>query len=271
MNRETHPLTFAYSRGWSTIPLCIRGKNPLLQHWKEYTDRKPTLSEIADWIDYWPRCNAGIITGKVSNLVVVDIDGIRGRQSMAKKDHWWKTLAVRTANGWHLYFHYPQGELIGNKVGTLPDMPGIDIRATNGYVVGPYSVHPNGQHYTIAVDWEVAKLPPDLYEMLLAQPTISAPPPTPSLVRTPSRYAQRVLSAEASIVSHAHPKSGERNSLLNRAAYKVGQIVGANMLDESIVVETLTQAAKQCGLPAGEAARTIASGIRAGKDNPRKF
>lgn len=272
MTHGQHPLTFAHGEGWSTIPLHIRGKHPLLKSWKEYTQRKPTAEEIATWLHRWPRCNAAVITGPISDLVVVDVDGVRGLQSIAQKTHWWQTFSVRTANGWHLYFQYPDGgEIIKSSASTLPNLPNVDIRATDGYVVGPYSSHPSGKPYTVFSNRPIAPLPPDLHDMLAAlhQPRIEQKPL--QYIRGISRYLQYVLWAECSNVAQTHPKSRQRNTTLNRAAFKLGQLIGGEHLPEDMAVQHLMEAARTCGLPDNEARKTIASGIRAGKAKPRQL
>ncbi len=64
------------------------------------------------------------------------------------------------------------------------------------------------------------------------------------------------------------PDSG-RNHALNGAAYKLGRLVAGGMLTEADVRQALTDAAAACGLPAGEATRTITSGLTAGMRAPR--
>jgi hypothetical protein len=41
--------------------------------WKEFQDRYPTEDEVNAWWDKWPEANVGIVTGKISNLVVFDV------------------------------------------------------------------------------------------------------------------------------------------------------------------------------------------------------
>lgn len=57
---------------------------------------------------------------------------------------------------------------------------------------------------------------------------------------------------------------------LNRAAFALGQLVGAQLLDQRIVRDELTSAAVRIGLPRGEAQRTITSGLTAGIRCPRQ-
>jgi len=87
-------------------------------------------------------------------------------------------------------------------------------------------------------------------------------------------YAESALEDECSEVA-ATPK-GSRNPRLNVAAFNLGQLVAAGVLDEQRVVERLTRAAVDCGLHrdrAGGGMRgvraTIQSGLVAGKQLPR--
>ncbi|UCG97888.1 MAG: bifunctional DNA primase/polymerase, partial [Burkholderiales bacterium] len=60
------------ARGWSPIPVEARGKRPLVP-WLEFQQRIATADEIDDWFRRWPDANVGLVTGRVSGLVVVDV------------------------------------------------------------------------------------------------------------------------------------------------------------------------------------------------------
>ncbi len=62
---------------------------------------------------------------------------------------------------------------------------------------------------------------------------------------------------------------GRRNDTLNRAAFELGQMVSAGVLDRVIVEEDLRSAAQGAGLGIEEAEATIRSGIEAGMKEPR--
>jgi hypothetical protein len=88
-------------------------------------------------------------------------------------------------------------------------------------------------------------------------------------------YAAAALTQECAAVAGTGP--GERNNQLNRSAYVLGQLVAAGALGEQEVTAALTAAATQCGLdrdpdcgPAG-IARTIASGMSKGREQPRNL
>jgi hypothetical protein len=72
-------------RGWSGIPIEGNGgrKKPLVK-WQEFQERLATPEEVAGWWKKWPDANVGIVTGAISNLVVVDTDGPEGEAFVAE-------------------------------------------------------------------------------------------------------------------------------------------------------------------------------------------
>ena len=64
-------------------------------------------------------------------------------------------------------------------------------------------------------------------------------------------------------------QEGQRNVTLNRAAFKLGTLVGAGVLDEVVVCQALTEAGQTVGLDAGEVVASIRSGLTAGLAHPR--
>jgi hypothetical protein len=81
-------------------------------------------------------------------------------------------------------------------------------------------------------------------------------------------YAAAALARECDRVA-ATTTPGSRNTTLNAAAFNLGQLVGAALLDEDQAVTELSAAAASCGLGPVETARTIASGLAAGTRRPR--
>lgn len=133
--------------GCSVIPL--EGKKPLIS-WERYQKERATIEQIEAWWSKWPLANVGIVTGKISGLIVLDIDGPAGEQTLKdQKLHLPPTITTKTGgDGWHYYFKYPDFEC-NNFAGRLP---GIDFRGDGGYVVAPPSYHPNGTKY----DWAIS-------------------------------------------------------------------------------------------------------------------
>ncbi len=137
-------LNFAlkYARmGLNVIPLIPKGKEPLIP-WKEFQTRKATEEEIRKWFTSWPLANIGIVTGLISGVGIIDIDGEEGlRQAALLKLS--SSLTSLTGNGKHLWFHFAQG--LANSVSQIA--PHVDIRGEGGYVVAPPSIHLNGVRY----------------------------------------------------------------------------------------------------------------------------
>ena len=63
--------------GFSVIPLrkenSVKDRTPYFSQ-SEFSERLPTKDEIKMWWKKWPHANIGIMTGKISNVVVIDID-----------------------------------------------------------------------------------------------------------------------------------------------------------------------------------------------------
>lgn len=125
--------------GWSIIPVSIN-KQPLVE-WKKYQEIKPTREELVKWFEEYSDANIGVVTGRISNIVVVDIDPRHGGSTKEFS----RIITVKTktgGNGEHFYFLYEGG--IQNHAGIRP---GIDIRGEGGFVVVPPSIHASGKQY----------------------------------------------------------------------------------------------------------------------------
>src|SRR3989304_10228966 len=60
-------------KGFSVIPCKPRSKEALIQ-WTEYQKRLPTEEEIRRWWTQNPEANVAIVLGKVSGLIVLEVD-----------------------------------------------------------------------------------------------------------------------------------------------------------------------------------------------------
>jgi len=114
--------------------------------WKQFQECRPTEQEVSDWFSRWPDANIGIVTGKISDLVVFDLDSEHAVEYAEEQGGFPMTAKVKTGKGYHIYARYPDFE-VRNDVRKELD---IDIRADGGYVVAPPSIHGNGNQY----DWE---------------------------------------------------------------------------------------------------------------------
>ena len=139
------------AHGWSVLPLKHRDKRPAIQ-WETLQHRRADAAAAAQWFKRWPDANIGIVTGEISNLIVLDVDPKHGGDdSLAELEHRHEPLpdtveAQTGGGGRHLYFAHPGG-FVPNRAGLAQ---GIDLRGDGGYVVAPPSLHPSGQHYAWA-------------------------------------------------------------------------------------------------------------------------
>ena len=59
------------------------GKRPLVD-WQEFQERLPTETEAADWWGKWPEANISMVTGPISGVSVIDIDGVEGKEAYSR-------------------------------------------------------------------------------------------------------------------------------------------------------------------------------------------
>ena len=130
-------------RGLSPIPLRMRSKEPNLPKGHPYLTRKATDAEFARF-DF--RHNVGVVTGKVSGVLVLDDDD--GGQTMRKNGwHVPATPTVKTKRGNQYYFRCPEAGFP-----TFDVTRKLEVRADGAYAVAPPSVHPSGERY----EWVIA-------------------------------------------------------------------------------------------------------------------
>jgi hypothetical protein len=185
-----------WRHGLSVIPIPRPdthhdGKRPVIA-WKEFQQRRPTEAELRRW--FVGPSNLAVVTGAVSGVVVVDVDGPEAVPWV--REHLCKTpWIVKTARGWHLYFRHPD-QPISNRA-RLAGMK-LDVRGDGGFVVAAGSVHQSGHVYRTVGEWQgsVADLP--VFDMsLLERPArtpsrSSAARPTGDTAERARRYLRRL-------------------------------------------------------------------------------
>ena len=242
------------------------GKHPRLRGWQRLAAIDAAV--VGEWWRRWPDANLGLTTGR--RFDVLDLDGDQGGEalqavlSITPTEH--PGPVARTGGGgWHLLYA-PTG--LGNRVKFLP---GIDWRGLGGLIVAPPSQHAAGTRYT----WVrplTATLPavPVGLRRLLAPPATprTTLPPAPTTTGHSGGYGQAALARERAAVATAQP--GRRNATLNRAAFNLGQLVAAGLLEADQVRAVLLTAALEAGNPEAKARATIESGLRGGAAKPRR-
>ena len=268
-----HALTAALALAESGVPVfpCLASKAPSCPGgFKAATTDPVAVREL--WTRH-PGPLVGVPTGAISGIDVVDIDPRNGG------DHWFdanrdrlpptRTHATRSG-GDHLLFRHHPG--MGCSAGRVA--PGIDIRAAGGYIIWwPAADIPVRDDSPIAAcpEWLLPLALPPVRPPLPDRPTITltgtrAAPP--ALGRDVSPYLRAAYDNECAAVLTAG--EGTRNATLNRAALRLGSLI-ASGLPEADIRAGLTAAAQDAGLPMPEITKTLNSGLRAGKENPRQI
>ena len=92
-----------HDMGFSLIPLKAAGKVPYIA-WQAHQKKRASRSKIEAWYKTTPNANIGIVTGAISELVVLDLDSADAIAE-AERRGLPDTLTVRTGKGRHVDFH----------------------------------------------------------------------------------------------------------------------------------------------------------------------
>jgi hypothetical protein len=154
-----------YKAGLATIP--VEGKSPAINgpRWQNFDIKEGNESYKNKYLQYPNKLlNIGILTGKINNLLVVDIDKLKenekAKDGLAEYQKWLdehnkgESLNTPTSKtgrgGLHLFFNYDEEMSCITKAGGYT----IDIKGEGGMVVGPGSIHPDtGQRYHFINEW----------------------------------------------------------------------------------------------------------------------
>jgi|TARA_Y100000296_G_scaffold26121_1_gene30725 hypothetical protein len=234
-----------HDEGLTVIPVTPGAKHPPLISWKDVQENRPSREQVEQWWKDNPTANIAIVTGKMSNLSVIDFDGREGMESF--RDHLQGDLPTtrvhRTPNGSHMLFKYAPA--LKTTAGILP---GVDIRSEGGYIIAPPSIV-DGKPYTV--------LRPRAIQPLLELPRsfngskpATSPPP-----RTPDDSPSWVTDAISNGAGH-----GQRNEIATRL---IGYFHSRG-IPKDIITAMMTDFAARCQPPMdlSELRTTIASVTR---------
>ncbi|WP_199430835.1 bifunctional DNA primase/polymerase [Qaidamihabitans albus] len=265
-------------QGWRVFPLKPGSKRPAVSQWE--TRATTDTDRIA-------RCwatggyNIGLATGP-SGLVVLDLDTLEEGEAghdgavalaelaAARGVELAPTYTVTTpSGGTHRYYRAPEGVHLRNTASHLA--PRVDTRAEGGYVVAPGSILPSGG-YELADDTEPAELPAWLVQALAVRPAAAISAPREITVERRTGYAAAALRGECQRVSEA--ARGQHNATLASAAFNLGQLIGAGLLEHTPTRSALLDAATalvsaDCDCTPTETARVTDAGLAAGARHPR--
>ncbi|MES2930989.1 MAG: bifunctional DNA primase/polymerase [Patescibacteria group bacterium] len=148
--------------GWSIIPVK-EDKTPYISSWVKYQQESASEEQIKEWWAKWPDANPAVVTGKISNLVVLDIDAKGENPRSVDEFPLGNTVHSRTGNaGWHFFFLHP-GYHVKSTNGKLFGQ-GVDIKADGGYILLPSSTIGLAKDYWWAVEPDDSEPIPPLPE-----------------------------------------------------------------------------------------------------------
>ena len=257
-----HALKYA-AFGWRVHP-CRKDKRPILSAWQKQATTDP--DQIRQWWSEYPDASIGCACGPGSGVWVLDLDLPDGPDTieyLAKgKEPLPHDMKQQTGSGGlQLFFHYNGTEIRNSsrKVG-----PGIDVRGDGGYIILPPSPHPSGGIYKwLKKTRKIPSAPKWLVELVMSRPE----PTNQFLTGVSGQYGQRALADE--IVKLSVASEGYRNDTLNKAAFRMGNLIGGGELEYDHVFHSLAAIAHTIGLAAAEAKKTIESGLQGGMKYPR--
>jgi hypothetical protein len=260
------------ARPLPVLPCAVRGKAPAIARGVYGATANPeTVRRYWRVVDR----NVAIPTGVTSGIWVLDIDGDVGVASLlslesahGKLPETWESV---TGTGKHIWFKYTGP--VGNSASRVG--AGIDVRGDGGYVVAPPSVHPSGRAYTwlSPPDLEPAIAPAWLLDLARKRQAPSITERAIASIRRPdsNSYGAAALERECAELAAAGP--GGRNSALNRASFRLHQLVAGGEIDRSECEDRLIAACRSNGLVADDGlpsvVATLRSGARAGLRHPR--
>ena len=238
-------LYYAEHFRWSVIPLRPGDKKPLIA-WDRYKTERASVEQIKTWWSKWPEANIGIVTGKISGFVVIDIDNEDGFKAIAIYLPEGFTTPEQTTpkGGSHLLCKHPMTFELPNNARLIP---GCDFRGDGGYIVVSPSVNGNGKGWVWVNGKKPSQIPfaelPEAYLKAITQPKKEEPKDIPGVMFT----------------------EGRRNEDL----FHVGNCMMKGGAKQHEVSQTLERLAISCGYPESDVRATVESAVKRAEKKER--
>lgn len=137
--------------GWSIVPLRDYQKGSTIS-WTKYKTQRATLEEVDKWFKFDNITGLAVITGKISDLTVVDDDSYVNDVKLEMNSN----LESKTASGGrHLYFKY---SAIGNSNAKTKDEHKLELQEDGKLIVLPPSFAKNKKGKLGQYSWTVRQL-----------------------------------------------------------------------------------------------------------------
>lgn len=202
---------------WSVFPLdagkqppIIAGKfkddsQPMRLGWKKYQSKLAHENQIRSWENQFHPAAWAIITGSLSQRIILDFDGEKGRRILEQLGI---APHVQTGSGgYHIHFQHPGWRVSTRNSKTDQELarrwPGLDIRADGGYAAFCGS-NANGQYLWLREPdiYDLALLPDNLRDFLglLHEPQAPAPIPLPTPAARPGRISNNTVKPITDVI-----------------------------------------------------------------------
>jgi hypothetical protein len=196
--------------GYNVIPVR-KDKKPFVK-WTKHQAKKETHQKYNKIRQWWGEfglgANVAIVTGKVSNIVVVDVDSQAGHDALNEfLPNSLITPTAKTPKGWHYYFKYNEEIKTGTRIIT-----DTDIRADGAYIIAPPSSNGDGKNYSWLDGLSILEVDPaPMPEMLFDILKSGASPANPS----------EHIKKDASLYKNKSSRTGRNISESNTAQHCV--------------------------------------------------
>lgn len=159
-------------RGWSVLPVRPEEKRPFMTNWLQYTHSRASKETITSWFTNLSGAGVGIVTGKVSNIIVLDVESTCPYpiEDILKK-YPTQLVSRSGSGGYHLFYQYPTNvPKVANRVRIFD---GADLRADGGFIVLPPTIHSSGRRYEWVSEGVPGRFPAALLD-LRSQPKVQS-------------------------------------------------------------------------------------------------
>jgi len=127
-----------YYRNVGLMPIPVKEKMSVIK-WKDFQDRVASQSEVENWFTQNKDGGVALLTGPVSQTLVLDLDGKAAIERIKQSYSIPKTWIAETKKGIHLYFKWAPEINVSTTLAELGGLQGVDLRGRGGYVVAPPS------------------------------------------------------------------------------------------------------------------------------------
>jgi len=283
---KPHELAHAYvAQGWPVFPCRSQAEEAADRHTGElitFGEKTPLTTTgfkaatkfkhiIDRWWSDWPEAAVGLPTGAATGFFALDIDNKPGGSNgfvwldAMEAEHGPLPVTARVVSpngGMHIYFKYVVGTRNRGALGA-----GVDIRSEGGYVLAAGSVMHDGRAYKWVDDTRsIADAPAWLMDLLMPK---SAPSHSHYAGSASTNVAYVDTAVDRELSDLASTPMGNRNNVLNDAAFNIGQWVGGGHLPESEARAMLQDVARGWGRDWSRCCKTIENGLKAGILSPR--